>query len=96
MKQQDGISRRHASALALALVLAMISPLVPTPVLAERRCLPTQQDAPLETARRLKELTAGGLFNPVQSDPCETRAASDSQDGGDTPPPALPLGHNLW
>jgi len=90
MKHVYEFGRRLAPTLFLVVTLGVFSH-ANAPLHAEETGLCTQQDTPLEAARKLKAMTAGGLYNPVEAGPCEIRNAYDPDDDSAGRTPSAPL-----
>src|SRR5882762_580443 len=88
MQQSNYVKTRRGGASALKLTLAVSWRLMmaAAPLNAAEQPSYLQQPTPFETARKFESLTQGGLFDPNQIDPFESRrfsqsAADDFRDG---------------
>jgi len=83
MEQSMNTGMRHGG-MALKLALAASASwrllMAITPLNAAEQPYFTQQPTPLENAQRLESLTQGGLFDPNQIAPFDSRSVSQSAD----------------
>ncbi len=95
MMHSHDIRKHNIALIALAALLAIAGPAMPSLHAAERH-FSAQPESPLELAKRLKSLTAGGPFNPMQTIPFIRHPNSQTEFDGAARPAAISFGHELW
>lgn len=81
---------RLAFAVALRLMTAAL------PLHAAEQQVDPPRETPLETARKIESLTAGGFFNPASVTPFVPEQALAPQDDAETLFPSPSSDHGLW
>ena len=78
---------RHGALAGLMFAIAVASRflLAPVPLGAAEQADDPQPQAPLDTARQIQALTAGGLFNPDETTPADLNRAASDDDGDGVP-----------